>query len=228
MKHSPILFNEQMSAAIRQGRKTQTRRIVKSKYPFDQNKAEPFNGGLLVEGGGWQIKTGNTKADQDRVIYCQHGKVGDRLWVRETHFLHGYWKKNGLTAKGRQKWRFVCEKGAGVKYLDNPPFLIERTKLGIGWTKRVSIHMPRWASRLTLEITNVKVERLNDISLDDAKAEGLGPLTMTVCRGQSVPPAAALVAYQAAFKLLWESINGPDSWTQNPWVWAYFFKVVPQ
>jgi len=120
-----------------------------------------------------------------------YGRPGDHLWVRETFATDG---------AGLLWWR-----AAG----DDQP------KVG-NW--KPSIHMPRWASRITLEITAVRCERLNDISEDDARAEGV----------VAEPPKTWIYRadYIAAYRTLWESINGPGSWAQNPWVWVIEFKRI--
>ena len=140
-------------------------------------------------------------------IKCPYGKValGDELYVRETFYAYGYWV---LVMDGG--WSFIDNTidFGGYMYIDNPPNKIEAGRTSFlgsigGWYKRPSIFMPRAASRITLEITNIRVERLNDISYEDAKAEG--------------------VEYPVDFYKSWESINGKYSWEKNPWVWRIQF-----
>jgi hypothetical protein len=96
------------------------------------------------------------------------------------------------------------------------PDLVDRnTEKPIGW--RPSIHMPRWASRITLPLTSIRVERLQDISEEDAKAEGANPWKLDMDVMENTPGP---VAYRTAFRHLWSSINGPESWEANPWVWV--------
>ncbi len=105
---------------------------------------------------------------------CPYGQVGSRLWVRETHYHYGNWKPTGeITKTGKIEWEFVPSDYRRVNYSDNPPseYLTKPSYL-MGWYKRVSMFMPRWASRITREITAVRVERLRAISEADAKAEG--------------------------------------------------------
>ena len=137
-----------------------------------------------------------------------YGQPGDRLWVRETfgHFERNQHFKPGCNVYYR----------ADGNCLELEPW-------------RPSIHMPRWASRITLEITSVRVERLQEISIEDAKAEGAwGPDDSIV---QKVADYFGTDIFSAnprkAFQMLWESINGPDSWAANPWVWAIEFRRVP-
>ncbi len=146
--------------------------------------------------------------EPDNAERCPYGQPGDRLWVRETF---GHFERNENFAPG-------CD----VFYrADGESLAVEP------W--RPSIHMPRWASRITLEITSVRVERLQEISIEDAKAEGAwGPDDSIV---QKVADYFGTDIFSAnprkAFQMLWESINGPDSWAANPWVWAIEFRRVP-
>ena len=125
---------------------------------------------------------------------CPYGKPGDRLWVRETFSYDA-------------KLHFRGDRGPCWYWADGNPEYGD-------WTKpRPSIHMPRWASRITLEVTGMRVERLNDISSVDAMAEGV-----------AVDSPAAHQAV-SAYKDLWESINGEGSWTANPFVWVVEFSL---
>ncbi|EON11952.1 hypothetical protein C266_19253 [Pandoraea sp. SD6-2] len=147
---------------------------------------------------------------------CPHGEVGDRLYVRETwqHSNHplGPYDDN-------------CLVFYRADYLDDPHGPDgEKSPEGKYRAWRPSIHMPRSASRITLDITGVRVERLQDISEKDALAEGIQQQTTGWF---SVPGfAGAGTSARAAFALLWQSINGPGSWDANPWVWVVEFKRV--
>ncbi len=151
---------------------------------------------LLIDG----IKKGFPK--------CPYGKPGDRLWVRET----------------------FTESSSGVIYRADPMF--DHCKKGdISWKWKPSIFMPRKFSRITLEITNVRVERLQDITEDDADDEGV-----EICGYDQLFGCPYYKNYQGgkpfycggkdSFKSLWESINGPASWSTNPFVWVVEFKRV--
>jgi hypothetical protein len=182
MKERPILFNAAMVNAILSGQKTQTRRMVKT---------SPGIYGV------------NTVLHIDK---CQFGKVGDRLWVRET--IDGIWGCDATYMADDTRLADVLE-----GWWDEPQ------RLPI---KRIpSIHMPRWASRITLEITDLRVERLQDISEEDAKAEGV-PLDCPIGH----IPAYKKAPYSYCFAQLWESVYGAGSWDANPWVWAISFKKV--
>jgi len=193
-KERPILFNADMVNAILSGRKTQTRRIVKPTK--DRNGSgchlAPCEIAGEVNGGDYAL--------------CPYGQPGDRLWVRENflYLMHG-----DVTAGDIKYCASIDSRSAaGSK---NP---------GYWWRKRPSIHMPRWASRITLEIVSVRVERLKQISERDALQEGIGLVLADNWPDPKAMSEAVAKSRRAGFKLLWESINGSDSWDTNPWVWV--------
>ena len=200
MKERGILFSAPMVRAILAGTKTQTRRIVKHRGEMDQR-----------DGGGWwpyRMSWSPGDPDGSEWMPCPYGQPGDRLWVRET------WAHVPITA-------YRCSEG--VQQTANPKDPDMAAVYAAGWDRsspgrwRPSIHMPRWASRITLEITSVRVERLQEISQGDARAEG--------CDGSSNSMGSAFTEYVA----LWAKINGtegPVSWDANPWVWVVEFKRV--
>lgn len=202
-KERPVLFNAEMVNAILSGRKTQTRRIISEKtlQLFDvaasAGECHPLNGDDPVDG-------------RSQSYYCEFsplGDVGDQLWVREA-FAAGLCTKSTIAYRASHK----------------PEDLEEGWFEKIKWTP--SIHMPRWASRINLLITGVRVERLNDISEQDAISEGLecyvddgvpyyGPFNNGDCRPDVV------------FRGLWDSIYGKkegENWQANPWVWVIEFE----
>ena len=207
MKERPILFQGAMIRALPPGPKTQTRRAVKL---GDIPAAAQF--------AGWQQQDPHPPAAMftwpERVVQgravvtgvgglcCPYGQPGDRLWVRETfsgpHYMEarGHWP-----SLPPSRWS-----------TESPIWYWADGEPADGdWTRpRPSIHMPRWASRITLEITSVRVERLADISTQDCWAEGI----------PSSPDVNPIHEYQD----LWESINGPGSWNVNPWVWVVEFR----
>lgn len=213
MKERPILFSAPMVRAILEGRKTQTRRVVKaprwsSQEEIDLWVDEPF------------VPDDN---DTSFWIECPYGKAGGKVWVRENCWLYGKWTKNGKTKTGKQRYKFKTI-GQQVRY-DNPV----GEKMAYfggdeGFTFRPSIFMPRWASRIDLEITGVRVERLNDISQSDAIAEGAPPSHPSI---DSVSREFGYSDFSRSwFAQLWEHINGAGSWQKNPWVWVVEFKRV--
>lgn len=200
MKERPILFNADMVNAILDGRKTQTRRIVKPTK--DRN------------GSGCQLAPCEIAGEVNGGDYalCPYGQPGDRLWVRENflYLMHG-----DVTAGDIKYCASIDSRSAaGSK---NP---------GYWWRKRPSIHMPRWASRITLEIVSVRVERLKQISERDALQEGIGLVLADNWPDPKAMSEAVAKSRRAGFKLLWESINGSDSWDTNPWVWVVEFRRV--
>lgn len=148
-------------------------------------------------------------------VGCPYGQPGDRLWVRETHYLHGVWsvrKDDG----GKRRWTFHPSRDMGVQFTEPNGFIKGRSTTVHGWYRRPSIHMPRWASRITLEVTGVRVERLQDISEADAIAEGVN---------NSLHLPGGRFAREN-FAHLWWTINGDGSWEANPWVWVVEFRRV--
>lgn len=214
MKERGMIFNGEMVRAILDGRKTQTRRIMKPQpkpsksrpgdFWFSSKKLESM---VHVS----DLAPGNSPiADYHLFIQehcCPFGAVGDRIWVRET------FSPVDDTQYGGEKWvdyratpKFEASHPAGW---DCAPNDAEALK----W--RPSIHMPRWASRILLEITNVRVERLKSISDGDAIREGCSTADMK--SGDCVADV---------FARLWASIYGDESWNSNPWVWVIEFKRV--
>lgn len=231
MTERPILFSGPMVRAILEGRKTVTRRAVKG------GQVPAVDPNASVDGMRWSAigqrhprygfcVFGSTEEECARELgllgVCPYGKPGDRLWVRET-WCGPVVDTDELKAKRADGWAQFrkpeyCQyraSGGCNEYFDE-----SRDETVARW--RPSIHMPRWASRILLEITAVRVERLQDISKEQAKAEGapmeLAELERTVL--------GAVATYRAGFARLWQSINGAESWSANPWVWVVEFKRV--
>lgn len=203
MTERGMIFNTEMVRAILDGRKTQTRRLVK--FPVhDKNLGCELAGNELAG----ELSAGN-------YLNSAFGKPGDRIWVRETFTGH-YLDDDQIQdiKDGRDKASSLCEYRA-----DYP----DGYQAADGWTP--SIHMPRWASRITLEITGVRVERLNSISQEDAQAEGM---ELTGWRPTYSDPDSGGEVWTPYdnFAQLWESIYGEESWKANPWVWVIEFKRV--
>ncbi len=238
MKARPILFSAPMVRALLDGRKTQTRRIMKpqpSDYKPSANRHpttrtapyfDAYNGGPF-----WCWWSPDNRQGPDW-IRCPYGVPGDLLVVREEHYRFGHWETvpGVKTATGRMKWRFVADTdelrfAAPMAYRGGRHHKDPATP---AWHKRLARFMPMRDSRLTLEITDVRVERLQDISHADAIAEGLQRLPASgrwvVEKGQQYAGLADLDP-RLVYQWLWEAINGPDSWAANPWVWAVSFKV---
>lgn len=213
MKERGMIFNGEMVRAILDGRKTQTRRPVK--FPVhDKNLGCELAGNELAG----ELSAGN-------YLNSAFGKPGDRIWVRETwQAIHDYCDENGHVDERRYArsiprhrgnyWHPVYEEAWGNESREDRDF---------PW--RPSIHMPRWASRILLEITDVRVERLNAISQEDAQAEGMELTGWRPTYSDPDSGGEASTPYDN-FAQLWESIYGEGSWKANPWVWVISFKRV--
>ena len=206
----PILFNGPMVRAILEGRKTVTRRPVKA----TKTHADGFM--MLDHGKGWRPYNafGDFASDHEGMEYpiaCPYGKLGDRLWVRETCFINDY-----REASVPEQERADCDihyRADGIPDFEGEEELIR-------W--RPSIHMPRWASRILLEVTDVRVERLQDITEEQALAEGIkkhsdGGYHVEDGKHYSDSPVES-------FACLWSSVGG--NWDANPWVWVVEFKRI--
>lgn len=201
VKERPILFSGEMVRAILDGRKTQTRRLV---------KPQP-----ILQGETWFLEQGLSRSAIAGIdgrchagagTHCQFGLPGDHLWVRE-----GFCRSTDDEITYR----------ASIDESQYPK--------DINW--KPSIHMPRWACRLVLEITEVRVERLQNISRQDAIAEGISVLPLQSADDpsawwQSSPGVNQERTPQATFAGLWRSIHGKESWDANPWLWVISFKPV--
>ncbi|EPL1554008.1 morphogenetic protein [Klebsiella pneumoniae] len=202
MKERGMIFNGEMVRAILDGRKTQTRRPVKFTV-HDKNLGCELAGNELAG----ELSAGN-------YLNSAFGKPGDRIWVRETFQgpLFNYEQMDEyLEDSSKFEKPEFCQYAADGGH--RPEYQDADDNLRHGW--RPSIHMPRWASRILLEITNVRVERLKSISDRDALREGCSAADMK--SGDCVADV---------FARLWASIYGSDSWNANPWVWVIEFKRV--
>lgn len=225
MRSRPILFSAPMVRALLDGTKTQTRRIVTpapdwgTPGPCCVETPEGWQGPF--DYGVWAHEGDRSDGDMRR---CRYGRPGDLLYVRETWAHVPVRGHSG----GQGDDMGAIYRADGDDAFDRMPD--EWDFMG-KWTP--SIHMPRWASRLTLRLTNVRVERLQDISEADAQAEGIewNPRLDPVgpCKwGSVVEPGKGFNSPVFAFEELWRSMNGPESWEENPWVWALTFKVIKQ
>lgn len=225
MKERPILFSAPMVRAILNGTKTQTRRIWKMPpgmgwYVSGALKGEETGDICDLTGPGW------CSVDE---VTCPYGGPGDRLWVRET------WARTKVNQDHTERDWFVYAVSDNTTDYAGP------------W--KPSIHMPRAASRITLEITSVRVERLQDVSEPDAEAEGCERMDFEPeahdwkicpkCGGtrlhNAIGSGGGVIfdvdctecdSYVKRYRHLWESINGPGSWDLNPWVWVVEFNLI--
>jgi hypothetical protein len=227
-KERPILFSAPMVRAILEGRKTVTRRPVKVQ-PFDLSWSRhdhrfEYTAGRAENGDeidGFFAYT--TRSGGEWSAKCPYGQPGDRLWVRETFTdLRGTGIEHRPDPEGPlQRYAYAADCRPG-SYADEA-----RKDYGIKW--KPSIHMPRLACRILLEITGVRVERLGAISDEQALAEGVRLYTDHAELGNWYH-VDGIETYSAeprkSFELLWSSINGPGAWDANPWVWVVEFKRV--
>ena len=189
MTERPILFSAPMVRAILAGRKTQTRRVLKP-------QPDAVHG--VVHGD----RAVDLKADGKWKFRLPSHLPGDHLWVREAWCASS--AHDDLAPS-------EIPPGDGIEYAADP----ERVLTG---RNRAAIHMPRWASRITLEVTNVRIERLQAISEDDALAEGIEGIVPDGPMSQTDP-----VGW---YRAVWDTINGPGAWDANPWVAALMFRMV--
>lgn len=215
-RERPILFSGSMVRALLAGTKTQTRRVVKL-------RGYPGADVVVHDGKVWKP----SRVDYAGFVECPYGRPGDRLWVRET-------------------WRHIeggaiYDSAGGMMdaFEDETIYRADRPTYPGPW--KPSIFMPRWASRITLEIESVRVERLQDISGEDAMAEGLKAITKDGrLTKYGIPDSDGLpgtdntgwpwnewrISPVDAYCVLWEIINGHGSWAANPWVWVVGFRRV--
>lgn len=139
-------------------------------------------------------------------------RVGEHRYIREPHYLYGRWKRDGKTKTGKPKYRFIADRTKGACYPSNPPPRVCTSKSVTGWFRRPGMFMFEWAARSVVEITELRIQRVQEISWADAKAEG--------CARAKYPVRA--------FADLWDSpsIHGPGAWERNDWVVAVTYKMV--
>ncbi|WP_050451066.1 hypothetical protein [Bordetella bronchiseptica] len=203
MIERPLFFNGPMVRAILAGTKTQTRRGKGLEY-FSRPENDP-EGWLCARVAEGHAFMAYKHMPHERAVKCPYGQPGDRLWVRET-WAYGI---HAMAAYRDEDGPFVYAAGGTTQ-----------GRLGDRW--RPSIHMPRSACRLVLEITGVRVERLQDISEADAMAEGCSPAWLDA-GGNTTVHTEAPPTYRQGFARLWREINGDGAWPANPWVWVVEF-----
>lgn len=207
-----------MVAALRAGSKSQTRRVI-----THRGRVSLFDGSWS---DGYVLDPGN-QAWRDREI----GVVkGDRLWARESYFQFGHWApiEGARTKGGKQKWGFVADRpdilfDAPAEYRKGMHSADPATP---AWHKRLGRFMPRAASRMTLLVTEVRVQRLQDCSEEDAIAEGIERAPWRSDKWLNyLHQSGAFIDPVKSYSSLWDSINGAGAWEQNPWIVAYSFEV---
>lgn len=245
MKDTQILFSGPMALATLDETKSQTRRPVKcaieiaaigSAEQWNRAKAHPS---MLTP----DVVLLDT-AGRPFTIPCPYGRRGDRLWGRETFYAWGRWETRFSAKKGRDEWHFVdmTLDGPGRYFYAADGSaqslgLVDHRATGVvGWWTRPAIFMPRAASRIRLEVTGVRVERLQDISEADAIAEGIRrPESMSdeaMLDADVWPTGVERAAFNALnqpvaqYRRLWEQLNGTGTWAANPLVWVVEFRRI--
>jgi hypothetical protein len=209
MKEHPILFSSEMVNAVLAERKTQTRRVIKPLLRYHPNLGHFWKKDKSLS---WMSKT---EVAKNLVTRCPYGQPGDRLWVKET------WKAEELVLNGLDGIRYRADDC--FRPIENNQAAAElwvvAKREGQPW--RPSIYMPRWASRITLEIISVRVEKVQEISEKDAEAEGIHLLGLPEIERYNHPRK-----HIAAFREIWNLINAKRGygWDVNPWVWVIDFK----
>jgi hypothetical protein len=252
IKEIPILFSTPMVKAILEGRKTQTRRLLKCKRIPVEDIASVHPDGA---GAGWIAWIGRAvSAEETRVVYpgdhgfkCPYGKAGDLLWVRESWQLKGWdFEEGTMTVKFKTGETHKClahdpdEDSSWlmdkVDQLENRGYIKpdpSNEEMFVFTDKaqpfHPSIHMPKEAARIWLRVENVRIERLQDITGDDVLAEGVGEKHRSGAKSMTTA-GIDYRRWQADQKLkfqkLWVKINGADTWQANPWVWVVQFSVL--
>ncbi|MBH3395847.1 hypothetical protein [Pseudomonas monteilii] len=210
-KERPILFSGHMVRAILNGQKTVTRREIKpsmrsadSSFELHQQEDESWRPMHTFDESCMDAK------GTEHPIVCPYGQPGDRLWVREAWLADA--QLDSIAPRDLSQGEPILYPADGSVRQTGCAMVSQ----GRG---RPSIHMPRWASRILLEITAVRVELLQDITEEQAKSEGVNFL-------QHVPDADETLTASQLFECLWSSINGDESWNGNPWVWVVEFKRI--
>lgn len=229
MKERPILFSAPMVRSIMDGKKSQTRRAIRFQPPSDEFKLSRLMDTTDSDkrkhiGKLHWVKIDGVNIADETIDYfnCPHGIPGDRLWVKETTIIAPAHWNDGSDSNCVDKEG--CKRI--VQYIATEPNTDGADDYKL--KKTPSIFMPRWASRILLEITNVRVERLNDISEEDAISEGCFKFPFRDDHAYTFyeNDKSGHATHTGAYRKLWESINGKGSWDINPWVWCINFKRI--
>lgn len=220
IKERPILFSTEMVQAKLRGDKTQTRRVVKHQPPEGCEDDDPVvdwcdydnQKGFQRCYASWET---DKAPDGFHSVVCPYGKIGDLLWVRET-FLE-LDRDHVIT----ERYAYKANSDADTEELRK-----DYVKAGRPYKWKPSIHMPKSAARIWLKVTNVRVERLHQITDEDAKAEGVLKLSEEGFWKHYNSETHWCHSAKRSFETLWHSINGEESWDANPWVWVIEFEVV--
>jgi len=239
MKEHTIIFSTEMVRATLEGRKTQTRRIIKPQPKVCPPETRPtaYPDSILWRVNKYDGIIGLLTTDE-YAKHCPYGQVGDRLWVREAFWqVYAQWEQHELSCGEdilHSGWYWatpehLIEDIDGLRPLSTIRRFTKPEKedcswdwpFGAIWRKRPSIHMPKWAARIFLEITNIRVERVQDIDAVEAEAEGMR-------RPKRLCPDMHDEYILLRFQRLWDSLNAKRGygWDKNPWVWVIEFKRI--
>lgn len=225
MKETPILFSSEMVRAIIAGSKTMTRRVVK-KQP--NSKATHFKYSPVWKLEPWvaEFQYHDSPCWEITDSYkCPYGKPGDLLWVRETWF-------RGEDDYCRKEMYYRADRGEVPLLVDGDGYMVVKKDGSPASPWKPSIHMPKTASRIWLQITDIRVERLQSITEKDALAEGIHQYEDGTFKnyfdqsGMREQDGVEAHLATGSFCSLWASINGIDSWRANPWTWVVSFRVL--
>jgi len=209
MKETGILMTTEMRELTLTKCKTNTRRVIILKEKdFVKYRSAQTPWPVCMSRRQW--------------MKCPYGIKGDRLYIKEPHYLYGNWKRNGTTKTGRDKWLFNCYRHMGVAFKEPPELCTKKDQHG--WFKRTPLFMYKWCARTWLEIENIRVERIQDISWEDAVKEGIFQ-HYDFYEDHKWPDEEMILDN---FKELWNKINEArgHGWDQNDWVFAYDFKLI--
>ncbi|MDY7560241.1 hypothetical protein QN382_10845 [Pseudomonas sp. 10B1] len=231
----PIIFSAPMVTAILHGKKTVTRRIVKQVESASSVSPRSTQPTLSL---GAEMAEATIESLPARLLHsterCPYGRQGDVLWLKETFYAYGRWEARFNRGVNREEWRFLdttLSSGMNYQYAQPADYLkTSRSDPRPGWWRRSNVFMPRRASRISLEITYVHKERLRDITDEQAIAEGFTALhngTHGYFANHLPPPNAGISTTPViAFAVFWQSLNGAESWEENPWVWVVGFRRI--
>lgn len=245
-KLTPLQMHPETANATVQGLKTQTRRLTGLGKVNKNPDAVEFLRLQVFPDGSLRAVFQHQDTDEPGSIKCPYGQPGDVLWIKEDYWAFGQWLPTGLTKTGQGSWRFSDLTGTDFCYKygsDQPQRVLAGKTQAIGWYKRPALFMPMAACRQYLEIVNIRVERLQQISTEDACNEGVEYFNVDSAAFDAGELVADYKNYMwrddekyeeyffptyanavLSFKSLWIMINGQPSWDLNPWVWVIEYK----
>ena len=221
-----ILFKPwKIKAIAEDDREWQTRRVIKPQF---KHILDTFTI-TLNQCSSLYIQTELLERNKNLLNGCIKSRyqVGEVVYIKEGHYRYGHWQKNGFTKTGRQKWAFKADTNT-VRYLEDTPLKVQRGRKYHGWYKRSPLFMPARAARYFIKITDIRAERLQEITEEDAYAEGcptdikeiMDSLPISIIHRGVFNKPTPLFWYEN----LWDSINPKYPWESKPWVFVYSFK----